>query len=205
MMFPYYMSRHSLTEWKIEFIKESKVFIGQELPKFLNELPDFVKECIERLREEEALRKEEVGVRKEEGGGRKDETGKKDDGKKVGKQKTVSISDELPKAKPRGLPNRVFKEVIISLEKNIEEVQEELIKLVEKDHPEILNSADWGIEFMVEGKPFSRTKQLRKVKKLGELEIRRKKEPEIIKKTEEEGEGGGEGEGEEADFKIDEV
>ena len=196
MMFPYYISRHSLTEWKIEFIKESKVFIGQELPKFLTELPDFVKECIERFKEEEAAgKKEEVGIRKEE---------KKDDGKKVGKQKTISLSEEPSKVKSnRGLPNRAFKEVIISLGKDIEEVEGELIKLVEKEHPEILNSADWGIEFMVEGKPFSRTKQLRKVKKLGELEIRRKKEPEIIKKTEEEGEGGGEGE--EADFKIDEV
>ena len=180
------------------------MFIGQELPKFLTELPDFVKECIERFKEEEAgaAKKEEVGFRKEEVGGKKEE--KKDDGKKVGKQKTISLSEDPSKAKSnRALPNRAFKEVIISLGKDIEEVEGELIKLVEKDHPEILNSADWGIEFMVEGKPFSRTKQLRKVKKLGELEIRRKKEPEIIKKTEEEGEGVGEGE--EADFKIDEV
>lgn len=202
MMFPYYMSRQSLTEWKIEFIKESKVFIGQELPKFLTEIPDFIKECIERFREEEFGRKDEAMLRKEEGGGKKDE--KKDDGKKIGKQKTISISEEPQKVKTnKGLPNRAFKEVIISLMKDIEEVEEELIKLVEKDHPEILNFADSGIEFMVEGKPFSRTKQLRKVQKLGELEIRRKKEPEIIKEAEEEGEEGGEGE--EADFKIDEV
>lgn len=202
ILMPYYISR-SNEEWHIEFIKESKVFIGKESEAFFSSLPGFIGSCFERNKEEEAIKQ---SIKSED-----DEDEEENSKKKHKKEVSISSSvKSMQKTKiNNSLVNRAFQNTIISIHDSIENIYQLLLQGITKDDPEILRTAEWGYEIILNGKPFVRPTQIRTIKKFGELEFRKKKEPEIVKETQNEGEEGNEGDGLDGspdgnDFKIDE-
>ena len=191
ILMPYYVSR-SYGEWHIEFIKESKVFIGKEPEAFFDSLPQFIGSCYERNMEEENLR---LKMRTEENEEEEETKSiKKDD---VLHKRTQSQSQSLVAPPPSVITNvsvnRAFQNTILSINDPIEKIYEKLVEGIQKEDPQILKTAEWGYELLVHGKPFERPTQIRKLKKLGELEFRKKKEPEPVKEVVVEGDGVGDG------------
>lgn len=192
ILMPYYVTR-SYDEWHIEFIKESKVFKGKEPENFFAGLPGFIGSCSEKNQEEESLRQN-----------LKTEEDIEDEPLTKSPKKNVKVT------KPEitnNLVNRAFQNTIISIDDSLDDIYKSLIEGIEKDDPEILKTAEWGYEFLVHDKLFVRQTQIRTIKKLGELEIRKKKEPEPVKEIPLEEGQGDEGEGNESpdnkDYKID--
>ena len=203
ILMPYYISR-SYGEWHIEFIKESKVFIGKEPEAFFDGLSGFIKTCNERNIEEEQNRLNLIKSEEEE----EEEEEKSIKKPKKGDKALEKSPDSRPvkvKTITNHLVNRAFQNTIISINDSMGDIYKSLLEGLQKEDPEILNTAEWGYEFFVNGKIFERPTQIRTVKKLGELEIR-KKEPEIVKEIPIEGqevEGEPNPESPEHDFKID--
>lgn len=203
ILMPYYISR-SYDEWHIEFIKESKVFIGKEPEILFDALPGFIGSSNEKNMEEEnarlRIKSEEMEEEEESKINKKNE--------KNTHQKNPSQTLATPPPPPaitNSLVNRSFQNTILSIHDSIETIYDKLLEGIKKEDSEILKSAEWGYEFLVHGKPFERPTQIRKLKKLGELEFRKKKEPEPVKEIPTEG---GEGDPNDAspdhnDFKID--